>query len=108
MTPEAQRIAIAEFCGWAWDVNGSKEVYWINKEKPFLSFRSPPDYLNDLNAIHEAEERLIADAHRGADYDFTVQLENVVGYNTFQKHHATASQRAEALLRTIGKWGDSK
>lgn len=102
MSPDAQRIAIAEWCGWTWDINDSKQVYWMHKNKPFLSFKEPPDYLNDLNAIHEAEEKLSP-----SQKDL---FANSIIHPTHGPHwrfnclHATAAQRAEALLKTIGKW----
>ena len=59
-----------------------------------------PDYLNDLNAMHEAE-KVLTDK-QAILYDSILDL--ISGW-TF---HRTAAQRAEAFLRTIGKWEDSK
>ena len=67
-----------------------------------------PDYLSDLNAMHEAEKVL-------SDEQWPIylnRLEEVTGaqeHGTWWEclrsaHHATAPQRAEAYLRTIGKW----
>lgn len=70
MKPEAQRIAIAEACGWT---NLRQERHrelivgvpdhFLAGEPPegviMLYPTSPPDYLGDLNAMHEAEIRLI-------------------------------------------------
>jgi hypothetical protein len=64
-----------------------------------------PDYLNDLNAMHEAEKVL----SRGEGYHqkggfglYKTALAEVCD----EQHpiDATAAQRAEAFLRTIGKW----
>ena len=55
MTPEAQRIAIAEACGWSYEKNETYApdgAFWWSKNPEF------PDYLNDLNAMHEAENTL--------------------------------------------------
>ena len=106
MTPEQQRIAIAEACGWTaeQDSNG----YWkAVKQKDaavelWLSEKNVwsvgiPDYLNDLNAMHEAEK--VLDYNQLRDMEDSVSFQ--FGVYTF---HATASQRAEAFLRTIGKW----
>ena len=67
----------------------------------------PLHFLSDLNAIHEVEKKLT-----GAQF-----LVYAVELNKATKcfHHitpavmacATAAQRAEAYLRTIGKWEDS-
>lgn len=52
MKPEAQRIAIAEACGWLKKpaIRGS---YWWHPQKT-PTFGELPDYLNDLNVMHAA------------------------------------------------------
>jgi hypothetical protein len=96
MNKEKQRIAIAEACGW--------------KPNPFqmdmsghVFPQSPPDYLNDLNAMHEAEEVLILNREWATylDHLFVIVAEGSLV-------HATAALRAEAFLRTIGKWEEEK
>lgn len=82
MTPEAQRIAIAEACGWAHASVG-----------PFAH----PDYLTDLNAMHEAE-KVLTNAQR--ERYRTELVYKLAGGDVF----ATAAQKAEAFLWTIGKW----
>ena len=92
MTPEAQRIAIAEACA-------SQGVL--------------PDYLNDLNAMHEAEKVLTHDQM----IDYSRHVGKLVtshlpasraAWMDFKLINSTASQRAEAFLRTIGKWKECK
>jgi hypothetical protein len=85
MTATSQRIAIAEACG------------------RHLS-ETDPDCLNDLNAMHEAEKVL---TQKQSD-EYRINLTLLCHY---QSHavwrgdvHATAAQRAESFLRTIGKW----
>jgi hypothetical protein len=105
MSPEAQRIAIAEACGWrvkhtengpAWTdtLAGRVELCGI----------SVPDYPNDLNAMHEAEKVL-------GDCEIKWRQFQDWLYVVCEPHrhalHATAAQRAEAFLRTIGKWEES-
>lgn len=102
MTPEAQRIAIAEACGWA---DGDGKSNWPHygygpNSKPYPeSPEKIPDYLNDLNAMHEAEEALTHDQllrYHGF-------LLNICG----ERCHplmASAPHRAEAFLKTINKW----
>ena len=96
MTPEQQRIAIAEACG-----EDNDSIY-----RDLI-----PDYLNDLNAMHEAENVL---KQRWSNYCEKLleivepeprSLEVCHYWNLL---HATASQRAEAFLRTIGKWEEAK
>lgn len=56
------------------------------------------DYPNDLNAMHEAEKTLLTDLDLSLKYDRL--LAEITSHFTW---HATATQRAEAFLRTIGK-----
>jgi hypothetical protein len=56
------------------------------------------DYVNNLNAMHEAEEHL-----NGIEFHkYAMMLDDYEG--SLFGMRATASQRAEAFLRTIGKW----
>lgn len=59
------------------------------------------DYCADLNAMHEAEEFLSGNLWIG----YVNDLANIEG-NLFGIR-ATARQRAEAFLRTLGKWNQS-
>ena len=58
------------------------------------------DYCNDLNAMHEAEK--VFDCPEL----YECNLIKVCGGIQYM-WHATARQRAEALLRTLGKWHQS-
>lgn len=114
MNPEQQRIAIAEACGWKNadhpDVMKLKQGWsmpekWCMDPKGVLQFNhNRPDYLNDLNAMHEAEKslRLLQWVTYGK------HLQTVCDESITWPYHATASQRAEAFLRTIGKWEEAK
>lgn len=84
MTPEQQRIKIAEACGWKPDKRG---LGWLS---PHGYYAPEPDYLNDLNAMREAEKVLTDE-----------QLEE---YFTRIHKNFSASQRAEAFLRTFNLW----
>ncbi len=118
MTPEQQRIAIAEACGWT-DIRRPCDsnyhdlptdtlriLYsrvcgippgWVHSQNS----RPLPDYLNDLNAMHEAEKLLKSEQH----FTFQVELARVINTTTYPLNfallHATATQRAEAFLRTL-------
>jgi hypothetical protein len=67
------------------------------------------DWCNDLNAMHEAE-KVLKGYEQIATYVW--HLENRSGDWSTDEHlmatHATARQRAEAFLRTIGKWEEAK
>jgi predicted Zn-dependent protease len=69
-----------------------------------------PDYLNDLNAMHEAERMLLAKCGNDPQDDLWIYyLANLLmSAPLCLREHATAAQRAEAFLRTIGKWEESK
>lgn len=100
MTPEQQRIAIAEACGWH-SFTSSK----LSGKPPLLNsdLQPLPDYLNDLNAMRAAEKRLTDVQKR----EYIKQLVAVVNESEWSKWPtatATASQRAEAFLKTIGEW----
>ena len=56
-----------------------------------------PDWCNDLNAMHEAEAKLSFEQL----YKMEARLKEMTGAVCFR---ATARQRAEAFLRTLGKW----
>jgi hypothetical protein len=65
-----------------------------------------PNYCTDLNAMHEAEKVL----NKMQWFYYLVELNSIVRFKgqtkvqIKQAVHATARQRAEAFLRTIGKW----
>lgn len=111
MTPEEQRIAIAERCGWKWNdetifaPDGGRYAKFAPAGRQ-LFFDVIPDYLNNLNASHEAETQFV-NAPNWQRYKSTLQaiVKNSGGSEAYYCH-ATAAQRAEAFLKTIGKWKD--
>jgi hypothetical protein len=58
-----------------------------------------PDYPNDLNAVHEAEKKL--DVNPWQQY---INLLPDIIEDWRSPIHATARQRCEALLKTVGLW----
>lgn len=72
---------------------------------------SIPNYLSDLNAMHEAEGAL----YPNTPNKYIDTLKEVCGavdpengkLSVWMIARATAAQRAEAFLRTIGKWKDA-
>jgi hypothetical protein len=91
VSPEKQRIAIAEVCGWS--KADAKRGYTLSQFTEQV-----PDYLNDLNAMHEAEDELSGNQYMV----YALMLDAVEG--SLFGIRATARQRAEAFLRTLGKW----
>lgn len=119
MKPEKQRIAIAEFCGYKFTQgdDGEYHRYAPNGEHEVSSFINMPlsglpNYLLDLNAMHEAESLLDANGQICERNIYAEQLCKSVHPGMAMNHfwemwcciHATATQRAEALLKTIGRW----
>ena len=100
MTPEQQRIAIAEACGWTVHPKNKWVVIPPNSPHSVQPLYTLPDYLNDLNAMHEAEKVLKGGMRSKYDAELTLICSR--DYNFIWE--STASQRAEAFLRTIGKW----
>jgi hypothetical protein len=106
MKPEQQRIAIAEACGWKWERLWTGELHGkpVGEQGPF---REVPDYLNDLNAMHEAEQTL----NQNLAAEYARMLTSTAWQSeqpTFAPMTATAAERAEAFLRTINKWEETK
>ena len=100
MSPDSQRIAIAEACGIV-----SKDKWGSLYKTPRGILRDCPDYLADLNAMHEAEKVLgLMQRHHFAN---RVASSADAGWG-FKALHATAAMRAEAFLRTVGKWEGAK
>ena len=113
MNKQQQNIAIAESLGWAGCVIRKQEGL------PDIARGYSPDglheedihdYTSDLNAMHEVTQTLSASQQT----QFVVRLSSIVtGCNKLGLSaldisacivHATAAQRAEAYLKTIGKW----
>lgn len=111
MKIEEQRIEIAKFCGWT-NVTVYADENQIDGFMPAPNTRFwqvVPNYTDDLNAIHEAEKKIINTSTWDGYYRWLVCVmdEDSESDNGCQSNimiHASASQRCEALLRTIGKW----
>ena len=98
--------AIAEACGWT-DVHFSlaatdefpTERRVVGIPPKHCTHDVAPNYCADLNAMHDAE-KFLRDANLLFEY----------GMHITNSHHyeyllrATARERAEAFLRTLGKW----
>ena len=107
MTPEHQIVAIAEAYGF--------RECWISQNGAPWGFLGAnyysqlvPNYPFDLNAMHEVEKVLIGDEPENSELWCDFQTNLVIACPAYLSYHATASQRAEAFLRTIGKWEEAK
>jgi len=97
MTDKQINAAIAKACGWT-QVNAAHR----SGKAPganYVGGEFIPNYCTDLNAMHEAE-KVLRDKELLFEY----------GMHISSSHHyeyllrATARERAEAFLRTLGKW----
>ena len=114
MNPEQQRVAIAEACGWTvthWKVNPFDVI--ATKDGTEYLLKHLPDYLNDLNAMHDVEKTVFRSSNLWQKFVFEL-IETSGGSGMCELDglcclaRATAAQRAEAFLRTIGKWEEAK
>ena len=119
MTDDERRSIVAELAGWSRKAFTPKECYWWHDEKDKsrppaddgIRFE-PPDFLNDLNAMHDLEVRHIFGKVASEEtqkkmwdgYTLVEQyiwlLENVCGSHSGIVF-ATAAQRAEAFAITM-------
>jgi hypothetical protein len=88
VTPEQQRIAVAEACPFVVKY-GKGELFWRWQGR--LIYFDP---LNDLNAMHEAEKVV-----KSVWGKYVKQLNAIA-----DPACATAAQRAEAFLRALRLW----
>lgn len=122
MNKELQRIRIAEACGWyeihhyGTEHNGPESdvcpprLVGKRGQRGVGSWAvicSVPKYVNDLNAMHEAEQYLHKKNPTQYWFYADVLLKDVVWKNGapgIAYQCATAAQRAEAFLRAVSKW----
>lgn len=113
MTDEEQRIAIATAVGWVglrlcWVTVDRLSVVGYGPDNPFphdKGEQEPPDFLNDLNAMHAVEMRLSNEQYRHYDYELTrIRNHDCEHPGVCRCKSATARQRSEAFLKTKGLW----
>ena len=124
LTEEEKRIKVAELCGWithtreemvrdgiGQSIEDFPEDYKTfdnsDGECFYLEIDSLPDYLNDLNAMHEAEKLPYHGGITvGNSSDYQTALEDITGgweydCNMPVMFCATAAQRAEAFVLAL-------
>ena len=105
MSDQEINIAIAEACGWRQSERNIAHWHHVSEPYSHILTGDLPNYCNDLNAMHEAENWMIANKSL---MNFWKYADNLKRYFSNLGDdgciHATARQRAEAFLRTIGKW----
>jgi hypothetical protein len=124
MINEEINRAVAESVGWRFvsvGCDGLTDVAWLppGALESVTAFDAcgshPPDYCNDLNAMHEVVCKLPDGEPRDCylrELQIVTQTWEKVDNDDdddwlWHSANATARQRAEAYLRTIGKWRDA-
>jgi hypothetical protein len=106
MTNGQINIAIAEACG--------IDLEKYRTYEGDINVSALKKYCNDLNAMHEAEKTLTDEQHRQYRSEVWYSVCNDISsyecVKAAERPHfsATARQRAEAFLKTIGKWEGAK
>lgn len=99
MDPIQQRIKIAEACGIAVE---------DGDHSPGTPWPALPDYLNSLNAMHEAEQFYFTSYATSASFELRISFYCAELHKLLPPGasiaHATATQRAEAFLKTLNLW----
>ena len=102
MTDEQINATIAKACGWTDAdilIRGGELMYGQTKV---------PDYVNDLNAMHEVE-KLLTKTKLQTYLDFLADAPRDHAHKTWTTSvFTTARERAEAFLRAIGKWEEAQ
>jgi hypothetical protein len=123
VTEQEQIIAIAEVCEWklsepifGHDGRWSRRAYkddgyshvqinssWAGEPCDVIDdWSNVPDYIHDLNAMHEVESVI------GTDIKWTRKYIGILRVKgNMDGVRATSAQRAEAFLRAIGKWKET-
>ena len=97
MTDDQINAAIAEACGRKRNLDGG----WYPDHGLKVGTQGIPNYCADLNAMHKAEWSLTDDQ--------LWRMAREIERNDEQWYfRATACQRAEAFLRTLGKWEEKE
>ena len=99
MTDEQINLAIAEACGWTLFVQSLSGIRGVPPNVMVVVPIQIHNYCTDLNAMHEAE-KVLNIIEQGHYWDYLKDLTD----EGFNQLHATARHRAEAFLRTLGKW----
>lgn len=115
MKTEQQRIAIAQAMGWT-DCEYVQQIGLCKGRAPDeCIMQEIPEYLVDLNAIHEAE-KILWEMDWGHRYIFNDHLANVLKGRSVNRNEwdaeilldATAENRAEAFLKTLELWEEQQ
>jgi len=113
-----QRIAIAKACGWGFKWDDSENCFRLYTDKgaaTIFADKNPdaplpvyacPDYLNDLNAMHEALLTLTTEQRHEIVYEigWVLGTPNPNDWEYYYFLYISASELAEAFLKTLNLW----
>ena len=118
MTDQELNFELARKRGWTIAPSKAGPAQWVCQQErdgdSWFSVDIVPDYCGNLNEIHEAWKQEIEGTDLDDEYDFQLGCivcgkdpKRVSGCGTYELEsaavNATARQRAEALLRTLGQ-----
>ena len=112
MSSDERRIKVAELCGWRRQGDIDVEFFWWHPGLcpagslvvcyNFPPARGLPEYLNDLNAMHEAEKIIISKkVRRNQVVPRGIYESMLIDATGGFAWCATAAQRAEAFVLTL-------
>jgi hypothetical protein len=107
MTDAEINVAIAEACGWREcriEVDALGVIGTGISPNDFERSRVP-GFVHDLNAMHEAERALKDDEQWQYCQNVLIVVARSIPRATWMEAlHATAAEKAEAFVRTLGLW----
>ena len=116
MNEEEINVAIAECCGWKGPKNpetlarmeGWNSQHWgcwaVKPNGCLDSVHRIPNYCGDLNAMYDAEKVLMDSPSKKRSYLEWLGWEDDYMVSVITVCHAKPREKAEAFLRTLGKW----
>jgi hypothetical protein len=106
MELDAIDVAIAEYLGWSQITpqDSSERRYGIrsNSAGEKYPIAMIPQYHKDLNAMHDAEQKLA----KNLRIAYSNLLTSSGKYREFHRMSSVAMSRAHAFVRVVGKWED--
>jgi hypothetical protein len=100
MSDDEINAAMAEAMGW----RKEDGVYMWTANGIDCTCNKLWDWANDLNAMHLAEKVLAPRSWNNFSENWWNYSKNLACISDGRSIHATARERAEAFLRTLGKW----
>lgn len=105
LVPVKIKLDKHQYNGWGKPESWANDYYdcWNS------SYGNVPDYINDLNAIHEAENTLSEEQrliYSEELYHTAIKCQKETGLWRYLS--ASAAQRAEAFLKTLNLWDNNK